>query len=475
MSRQARLSRRSVLRGAGGVVLGLPFLPSLLPRAAQAQATPPRRLVLVSVGHSVAVSANPMANWKSTASAGALTKLSPILEPLEAYRNRMIQVLGVDNLVRLLVPSNGHNASSRTLLTCMPHKAALDGDGKLKASPPELDHASDAAGPSIEYVLADRLGGDPLVLRIGEADGEHFRNFRLDASRDLGRADPRVAFDALFGTQQAAPTLTRAERLARHRRSVLDAVRGSFDGLITQLGAEDRERFQAHQNHVREVEQRLGRITQIVCDSPQLVTPSGMPARGSNAMEDYRGLNEDVIAQAQNEMVAVALACQATRVVSLHYGTKDENQFPFLNGGQRLTPSDASWHGIVHRDAGTDEIRLTGMRWYSSMLADLLQRLEAVPDGEGTLLDNTTVVWISSLTDQYHETNNLPLLLAGAVPSPGRLLDYTGRPRSLGDLWATVLQMFGQPDTTFGWNTGTASAEGQAARALHAGVLTELL
>jgi hypothetical protein len=153
--------------------------------------------------------------------------------------------------------------------------------------------------------------------------------------------------------------------------------------------------------------------------------------------------------------------------------TIQTNTFPWLNGGEPYIP--ANFHAVVHHDEGTPEQRRNILRWHSGALSSLVDEIAATPDGpDGTLLDNTLVIWVSSLRHSPHSTDDLPVLLVGDLQGTlrsGRRVDYEpSGGRSLGDLWTTVLNAMGAPDTAFGWNTGT----GHRDRPLNSGPLTEL-
>ena len=98
-----------------------------------------------------------------------------------------------------------------------------------------------------------------------------------------------------------------------------------------------------------------------------------------------------MIASAQFQLIATAFACQVTKVAHVHFSNCNYNKFPFVNGGKNLL--EQGWHGVVHCDSGTDDIRLKSYRWYTQLLADLLTRLQSTREGEGSLLDNTMVVF----------------------------------------------------------------------------------
>jgi hypothetical protein len=454
--RDAKASRRAILRGAGGVALGLPWL-ELTSRRAHAQATPPRRFLLISAGHSVDVTRN-VDSWLPPAA--DLSRLSPILEGLAPHKDKVLVLSGIDNVLSdgNVVPSNGHNFSSRSLLTCMPTKPALDAAGNLRAGPPECVEGTPAGGPSFEYFLANTWQSEVLNLRVGERNAGHARSFRMDGTLDEGISSPLMAFDRLFrgrvstaGAGAAAATGTPEERLRSKRKSILDAVKGNFDSTLSKMGTEDRQRLQQHADHIRQFETGLTRVAQVMCDNPRAPGTAGLPAN----FEQPEGRYDDVIANAQAELVATAFSCNAARVAHIHFTNVGDNTFPWLNGGRDFIGS--GWHNVVHIDQGTDDQRLRPMRWYMQWFGELLGRLAATPEAGGSVLDNTLVMWTSSLRQNWHGTTDLPIVLAGLKGKlrGGRHVRYTPT-RTTGDLFTTILNTFDIPATSFGWNKGTA-------------------
>jgi hypothetical protein len=444
------ISRRAVLRGLGGVTLGLPLLEAMGNEAFAQTAT--KRFVLVSVGHSVDINKSGD-SWLPKAADFA--KLSPVLAPLVPLQDKLLVLSGIDNVLANgdLVPSNGHNYSSRSLLTCMPTKGALDGAGNLLANRPECTPSSAAAGPSFEYVLANAWKEEVLNLRVGERPDEHIRSFHLDGTADLGIASPQAAFDKVFKATSTAPgaPLGAAERLRAKRKSILDAVQSSFSRTVTRMGTEDRMRLERHAEQIRQFELGLDKTVKITCQSPKLNPPRPLPA----SFEQSEGRSDDAIAAAQVELIATAFACGAARVAHLHFTNIQTNTFAFLNGGQDFI--NGGWHNVVHIDAGTDEMRLRSMQWYSKVFADLITRLQQTPEGAGSVFDNTVVMFISSLRQNYHGVTDLPVLIAGNLGGKiktGRLIKYSPA-RTTADLYTTVLNLMDVPATSFGWNKGT--------------------
>lgn len=442
-----QFNRRAFLKGAGGVSVGLP----LLEWGASARAqTAPTRVVFVTVGHSFEVSRG-VDSWLPK---GDWAALSPLLEPLAAHKDRLLLLSGIDNMVSTaqMVPSNGHNFTSRSFLTYMPSRTALDASGNLLPSPPECAASTLAGGPSIDYVLADALKVENLNLRVGDYPVEHCRSYRVDGTLDAGNPSPQGAFERLFGASAPAMSLTPEQRLRQRRGSVLDAVKTNFDSTLARVGRDDRVRLERHASHIRQLEEKLARTTQLVCAQPKLTITKPLP---SNFNASAEGKFDDVVAAAHIDLVATAFACQATRVAHIHFSNYHAATFPFLNGG--LDYIVAGWHATVHLDAGTDEQRLKAMRWFPQVVADLLTRLQGTPEGAGTLLDNTLVVFMSSLR-QGHATDDLPVLLAGNLAGAlrtGRHVHYAPA-RTTGDLFTTLLQTMGVPAKSFGWDRGVA-------------------
>jgi hypothetical protein len=280
----------------------------------------------------------------------------------------------------------------------------------------------------------------------------------MDGSLDLGLSSPVAAFDRLFAGGGAASTSSTApaDRLRSKRRSILDAVKASFDRTLPRLGADDRNRLQHHADQIRELELGLDKTATMMCDNPRLNPPQPLPAR----FEDSEGRYDDIIAAAHIGLIATAFSCQATRVAHLHFSNIQNNTFPWLNDGEDFITG--GWHTVVHNDTGTDDQRLRTMKWYTQVLADLLTRLSTTPEGPGTLLDNTVVLFLSSLRQSYHGTTDLPILLAGNLAGSlrtGRHIRYGHR--TTGDLFTTLLNALDVPATSFGWNAGS-TADGRS-------------
>jgi len=444
------MKRRSFLRGAGGAALALPFLEALRPERALAGPTTgaPKRMLLVKHRQGTV-----MKKWAPSGTEFDWS-LSEILEPLSGLEDRMVVVAGLDNRVPDYNPAgDGHQNADATVLT-----------GALFQDP----NASvlTAGGPSIEQVVAERIGGDTAFPRVDLGIGGGTGGSGLVTARELyyGAGDPvdvinnpDLAAERMFG--DASLTLEELAAQAERRASVLDEVLGEFNALRADLGAEDQARLDAHAEKVRELEQRFARGGS-ACVRPDLDLAVGY---------DY-GLDEDVVAEGMIDLMVAALACDLTRVGTILFASSEEPTFPWLEvDGEPIfdTTRYANWHFMVHD--GRDEPGLAlGIRWYSTVVGELLRAMAATTDSDGdNLLDTTLVLWCSEFGDGIlHGLNKLPFVLCGALGEgveTGRYLDLMSGPaddyQRRGDyshqqLLTSVLHAFGGDDETFGHSAG---------------------
>lgn len=469
-----KLTRRHFLHGGAGITVGLPFLDMFAPRKARA-AHLPKRLLLVATGFSMDVEArSPEGSFATTGNAQGIGTLPPILSPFDPYRDRMTVVSGIDNYLPDTLRTNGHHASGKTLLTAHTMKASIGADGSFKDQV-VCDPSSEVAGPSVDHYLASRLDCKNLNFTIGRVSSEHRMRWQQIGGNvvfDPGVQNPQTAFDTLFGQVKPDNTEPTPLQVLRSRRaSVLDTVLSEFNSLRARAGAADRIRLEEHASMVRELEMNVNKVVQIVCGNPTLQLPSSWPEIQEN-FRNPEGIYDDLLLQTFGQLATTAFACQATQVASVHLRNFNSASFPWLNNGNPFIP--ANFHAVVHHDAGTSEQRLAIYRWHAQAIKDMMDQLANTADGHDTsVLDNTLVVWVSSLSSSSHSTKNLPVALFGDLQGAvrtGQHVRYTPH-RPHGDLWATVLTAMGVPTNSFGF-TGTQGANGEA---LSVGPLTELL
>ncbi|MBL4683735.1 MAG: DUF1552 domain-containing protein [Nannocystaceae bacterium] len=448
-------TRRKFLKGAGGLAVGLPFLPSLAGRAHADCDSGVRRMIVIHQQQGMI-----MEEWHPRG-VGSSFELSPILSPLEPVRDDLVIISGLDNLgPQITINQSGHHGANKSILTGMPLSINLTADGVLDP----VDHSEvefvAAGGPSVDQVIAQRMGAPTPYASLGFTIGGSTDlaidgAFYTDRDEWLGmEADPRAAFERLFADLDAPPDPTAADRLRASRGSVLDAVAEQYAAVAARASTADRIRLEAHAARIRELELRLGQPggAGIGCSQPQYSLPGDYDPSNS----DF----DDVGGRAQIDNAVMALACDQTRVASLQYTHRQSPRFPWL--GHPFPFEYNGWHDIFHIDpsqvSGRDNpvvrpAMLDVMRWYADMFGYLVAQLANTPDGDGTLLDSTLVVWTCEFGDgQGHAAHNIPVVLAGnlcGAIETGRHLEYTGR--STNDLLVSLLNAFGHDDTSFGW------------------------
>ncbi len=449
------VDRRRFLVGASGAVLALPWLDSLHNRAfAQSKPTPPKRLAIVYFSHGLV-----RTRWMP-ATTGALPATGPIselLSPLDDLRDHILVLSGLCNPARHIIEGDNHDMANTTILTnARPRSLAI------------------AGGESIDQVAARMLVGrgmTPSAL-LPVAPGAFYTMFFSrtgDVVSPLTRFsdNPRRAAEALFGAlpteeggDPAKPSL--AQRLRESRSTMIDAVAENLRSVRGRLGAEDRQRLDAHAEHLHALSMRyqVGEAPEVACTQPDYAQIPSVEV----ALEQA-GTRDHETAPAQIDNVVRAFSCDVTRVAAIHFNESEDPSFPWLFDGSRTDcrGSFATWHDMIHfgqptgsdADAGVANL-MVGQRFYIDQLAHLIRRLASTPDIDGTssLLDNTLVLGMSDFGDEDHGSCNMPVLLAGlgSAIGPGRHLSFDGR--TIGDLFGTVLELLGAPAGTTHGLTG---------------------
>lgn len=435
-----RLSRRTILRGAGGAAIALPFLEAMLPRRAQAATSPRRFIVMFSPNGT-------LPSWAPTGSELSFT-LSPILSPLAPHQADLVIVQG---LLQQGGGGDGHQNGIGGMLTGSPlNPGPFAGVG----GPP----AGWATGPSVDQRIAEALAAPTpfrsleLGVQVGAADDWGRMIYRA-ANQPLPPTDDPVAvYNTVFSDLHTDPVALAHQRT--RNKSILDAVGAEYTRLSSQLGGSDKQRLEAHLTAVREIETRL--TTNLVESNPACADPK-VPAVAAH--------NNDSFATAggiQMDLLTMALACDLTRVASLQW-SRSVSQVRFT----WLGIADGH-HDLSHRsDADSDAVtKLTQINtWYAQQLAGLIARLKATRDATGaTLFDNTLVLWCNELAKgNTHSRQDAPYVLAGTGGGPlvtGRYLNYEGQGLAHNNLLVSILNAMDIPDTTFGqasWCTGPLS------------------
>jgi hypothetical protein len=464
------IDRRNFLFGAGGAVLALPMLESLLPRTARGGATPPKRLLIVLHSNGrVGGDGGSFDAWSPGARSGPLPEIpSPLLAALAPIRDRILTVDGVDNRVRLASGVlGGHSSAHGTILSC-----SLEGTGLC----PDTECEVRPTGPSLDYVAGTRLRSSEaqdasIVIPMStRPDWDNLKDDRVfmpggTPPRHVS-GYPRLAVEQLFGPamMEEEPEMPRPptlrERLTSGRRSILDGVRRELSSVRGRVSARDRLRIDAHTDRIRELElQEMGFVpnASTSCRRPDETL---MPLPGDDGYEWRRGRSDAITAPHQIENIAMALACDVTRcvVAPFEFDPVFSDEFPEGSPFE----IDNGFHSFVHlaweaSDAESPPL-LTGFQHFGRLFTSMVQRLGEIEDIDGSsVLDNTLVLWTSELGyGASHACWNIPIVLAGlgGAFGKGQHIVQSER-RSTGDFYAQVLRLLGEEDRTFGDTSST--------------------
>jgi hypothetical protein len=429
------LPRRTLLRGIGAS-LALPLLDSMVPALSSASAQiaqPAKRLGVVYVPNGMA-----MKSW-TPATDGTGFEITRILKPMAAYQDRMVVLTGLNG-----TNSNAGvhaSASTRFLTGTIPARTESD----LRAA------------VSVDQLVARELGRQTqlgsLELALDQSDvfgscdiGFSCQYTSTIAWRDANtplpmETNPRVVFERLFGDTGTTDPTVRLQRI-RKDQSLLDAVSDRVSALNRKVGAGDRAKLDQYLDAVRDVERRIQMAeAQSNRELPVVEQPAGVPA----TYEEHAKLMFD--------MQVLAYQTDLTRVITFMMGRE-------LSGRTyaEIGVPDSHHPTSHHRDDPALYEKVTKINeFHTSLFAYYLDKLDATPDGNGSLLDNMLMLYGAGMSDSNrHDNTGLPLVLLGGGSGSvkgGRHLRYEeGTPIS--NLHLTMLDKMGFPLERIGNSTG---------------------
>jgi len=435
-----KLSRRHLLKGAGGLVVGLPFLEALAPRTARAQAAPPPKR-FIGVYHPNGVFTP---QWFPTAG-GSETNftLGPIHRPLERFKSRLLFTGGLDMSVAVQGPGEQHQRGVGAFLT----GARLDA-GNFVGN--DGSRAGYALGPSIDQVLAGLIGGGTRVssLQLGVhtllANVAGVVSYSGPNQPLLPQNDPRLTFRTLFMDSGMPPT--ELDKVRARRKSVLDTVQEQIVALRKNVSTADKARLDRHLTLVRDLERRVTALPTGTCTNP-----------GDPGTVDYTAeMQMPHVAQLQIDLMVLAMRCDLTRVATLMFSdAMNHIAMPFIC--DTATPPKcitSDVHNISHYSDSSPERAQLAQRdtWVAEQVARILSGLEDIMEADGsTALDHSLVFWGSDVSrGNVHAHDDMPFVLAGGGAGfrMGRYVRWQSQYHN--DLLVSILNGFGGSVTTFG-------------------------
>ena len=454
------MRRRTFLRGAG-VTLALPLLESMIPAAtalAQTAAVPKSRFMGVFFPHGMAPG-----YWVPEQEGALPEKLPYILESLKSVKDQTVVLSGLWS--KSAEPPEGTTGSDHWVAAAF-----------LTGIKPRKTAGSDATvgSPTIDQIIARKIGQETLLpsLQLAVEDpnssssncGEGYScsytnsiswidlptptNAPMELTSPLPmELNPQVVFERLFGS--GATPEVRSARM-REDRSILDSVLGELAGLTKELGAGDRRTVGQYTNEIREIERRIQLAAKASSNVPTIDLPPGVPEQ----------FDEHV--KLQFDLAALAFQADITRVATL-LGARDltSRSYPFPKG--ELFPNggvSVGFHGGSHHQDDPVQIKRYAdlNRYHVSTLAYLAQKLRSIPDGDGTLLDHSLVLYGTNMgNSNQHQHYDVPHILVGGANGQlkgNRHVQYERKTVTTGNLLLNVLDMYGIHQEKQGDSTG---------------------
>ena len=454
------IRRRTFLQGAGAT-LALPLLDAMVPAGellAQTAANPKTRFVGMFFPHGMAPG-----HWEPAAEGALPEKLPYILESLEKLKDQTTVLTGLWS--QSAEPPEGTTGSDHWVAAAY-----------LTGIKPRKTAGSDATTGSatIDQMIAHKIGQETLLPSLqlavedpnssssncGEGYSCSYTNSIswIDLPTPPGETVPRtsplpmelnpqVVFERLFGSG-STPEL-RAQRM-KQSQSILDSLVDELAGLRKQLGASDVRIVNQYTDEIREIERRIQLAAKASTDVPELDLPPGIPEQ----FDQHIRLHSDLLALAfKADITRVATLLGARDLTSRVYPFPKSSLFP--EGG-----TSVSFHGGSHHQDDPVQVRryATLNRYHVSTMAYLAEKLRATPDGDGTLLDHSLIVYGSNMGNsnqhQHYDVAHLLVGGAGGKLKGNRHLAYARKSTPTGNLLLSLLDLYGVEKDKQGDSTG---------------------
>jgi hypothetical protein len=426
------LSRRTVLRGVGATI-ALPLLDAMVPAGtalAQTAAAPKLKLGFVYFPHGAI-----MRQW-TPAAEGANFELSPLLEPLAKFKSQLTVVSGLENK-HAAGPT--HAITPGTWLSGVSPRISHDPYGGVTADQIAAQHiGQDTPLPSLEVSTEEAVGGGACDRNYGCSYGATI-SFRTPSTPLPMEFNPRKLFQRLFGQ---GDTPEERELLAAQYSSILDVVADKAAALQKVVGATDRRMLADYLESVREIERRVQKME--ANDLSHIALPDA-PVGIPSSFDEQMNLMFDT--------VALAWTANLTRITSFMMAAEVSNMTY-----NHVEVADA-FHALSHHQNNAAKLaRLQRVQLYHSRaFARFVEKLAGTPDGDGSMLDNTLLVYGSNMSDSNaHDHVPLPMTLVGGACGKvkgGQHVRYPDR-TPVSNLLLTVLQRAGVPVESLGDSTG---------------------
>lgn len=462
-TRRALMSRRNVLRASTGACLALPFLTSLMPRRSEAGgASPIKRFLPIYFPNGAS---QHWWNGLDTSGVGAQWALSQVLSPLQPIKSKVTHIRNLGNYTsmqdnRQVEPS--HARCSAAYLTCV-----------------DADANDNRNGVSVDQVLVERAGFDTPIdsLQVGLSTFPGFfdgRPWHYNQSISWRASDgafpteplrrvvsPREVFEDLIPWAEPSDPSNNPTTDPRLSASILDEFIAESAALKQKLSRSDALVVEQFETRVRELEILTGGMgghdvipgCVPIEDAPFDVPDSDQELQGAanqnGVIVDGVEYQREVHADLMNQLIVMAFQCDLTRVISYML---DDARSPFEYSHVTIedfggSQGSLNFHdGAQHNADPLNNAYASISKWFAQKTTDLAMLLDAIPEGEGTMLDNTLILFGSGMHSDDHDAAELPIVLIGGgstfLHDQNVVLPAYPDDRQMRDLHYTILNRY---------------------------------
>lgn len=434
------LPRRAFLRGLGAAI-ALPALDAMSPAMGASVPAAPARLSFVYIPNGVT-----MRDWKP-ATTGADFEFSPILKPVENFREHLMVLSGLDHHQANALGDGGgdHARAGACFLTGVHPKKTAGADIQAGVSADQIaakKFASATRIASLELGCEDSrtVGGCDSGYSCAYTNSISWRGPQTPMPPET---NPRIVFERLFGDQDFSLSPEARARISAQRRSILDVVNQRTQKLVRELGPADKRKLDEYLTGVREIEQRIQMAEKDARSfRPDMEKPTGVPVE----FADYVKMMFD--------LQVLAFQADLTRVSTMLFGREAS-----VRTYKEIGVSDPHHPLSHHRNLPENVGKLSKINTYHvSLFAYFLERLKSVKEGDASLLDRSMIVYGGAICDgNSHSHYDLPVLLAGrgnGKLKPGRHIAFEkGTPMT--NLYLSLLENMEVPTEKLGDSTGS--------------------